>query len=79
MAGHMIEGTVGDKPMLADSAALIWMIEGQRHMRVHKGFMYVYDDDGCFLPFGGIPTRGSFAASACFLHLSRRHIQTHET
>ena len=24
-------------------------------MRVHKGFMYVYDDDGCFLPFGGIP------------------------
>ena len=55
VAGHMIEGTVGDKPMLADSAALIWMIEGQRHMRVHKGFMYVYDDDGCFLPFSGVP------------------------
>ena len=55
VAGHMIEGTIGDKPMLADSAALIWMIEGQRHVRVHKGFMYVYDDDGCFLPFSGIP------------------------
>ena len=24
-------------------------------MRVHKGFLYIYDDDGCFLPFGGIP------------------------
>ena len=34
VAGHMIEGTIGDKPMLADSAALIWMIEGQRHIRV---------------------------------------------
>ena len=55
VAGHMIEGTIGDKPMLADSAALIWMIEGQRHVRVHKGFMYMYDDDGCFLPLSGIP------------------------
>ena len=55
VAVHMTEGMAGDKPMLADSAALTWMIEGQRHMRVHKGFMYIYDDDGCFLPFNGIP------------------------
>ena len=55
VAGHMIEGTVGDKPMLADSAALIWMIEGQEYMRVPKGFIYMYDDDGLFLPFSGIP------------------------
>ena len=55
VAVHMTEGMTGDKPMLADSAAFTWMIEGQRHMRVHKGFMYIYDDDGCFLPFNGIP------------------------
>ena len=55
VAVHMTEGMAGDKPMLADSAALTWMIEGQRHMRVHKGFMYIYDDDGCFLPFNSIP------------------------
>ena len=55
VAVHMTEGMTGDKPMLADSAAFTWMIEGQRHMRVHKGFMHIYDDDGCFLPFNGIP------------------------
>ncbi|CAE7278855.1 unnamed protein product [Symbiodinium microadriaticum] len=31
------------------------VVEGDRHMRVHKGFLFVYDDDGCFMPFGGIP------------------------
>lgn len=55
VAAHMSEGKIGDKPMLPDAAAIVWMVEGDRHMRVHKGFLYIYDDDGCFLPFGGIP------------------------
>ena len=55
IAGHMSTGKIGDKPMLPDAAAILWMVEGDRHMRVHKGFLFVYDDDGCFMPFGGIP------------------------
>ena len=55
VAAHLVEGKISEKPMLADSAALTWMVEGERHMRVHRGFLYIYDDDGCFLPFGGIP------------------------
>ena len=55
VASHMTGGMIGEKPMLVDSAAITWMIEGFKHMRVHKGFMYIYDDDGCFLPFNGIP------------------------
>ena len=55
VATRMTEGVIGEKLMLADSAAVTWMIEGQRRVRVHKGFMYIYDDDGCFLPFNGIP------------------------
>ncbi|OLP88805.1 hypothetical protein AK812_SmicGene29789 [Symbiodinium microadriaticum] len=54
IAGHMSTGKIGDKPMPPDAAAITWMVEGDRHMRVHKGFLFVYDDDGCFMPFGGI-------------------------
>ncbi|CAE7264806.1 unnamed protein product [Symbiodinium sp. CCMP2592] len=54
VAAHLVEGKISDKPMLADAAVLTWMV-GSRHMRVHRGFLYIYDDDGCFLPFGGIP------------------------
>ena len=31
------------------------MMEGERHIRVHSGFCYVYDEEGTFLPFGGVP------------------------
>ena len=54
-AAHTPTGKIGDKPMLPDAATITWMVEGDRHMRVHKGFLFVYDDDGCFMPFGGIP------------------------
>ncbi|CAE7478378.1 unnamed protein product [Symbiodinium sp. CCMP2592] len=55
VAVHMTTGKIGDKPMLPDAAAITWMVEGDCHMRVHKGFLFIYDDDGCFMPFGGIP------------------------
>ena len=44
-----------DKLMLPDSASLLWMMEGEGHIRVHQGFSYVYDEDGTFLPFIGTP------------------------
>ena len=55
IASYMSEGKIGDKPTLPDAAAITRMIEGDRHMRVHKGFLYIYDGGGCFMPFGGIP------------------------
>ena len=56
VAASMASGRIPEKPMLADVAALAWMIEGGRHIRVHKGFLYIYNDDGSFLPFTGIPS-----------------------
>ncbi|CAE7201047.1 unnamed protein product [Symbiodinium sp. CCMP2456] len=55
VAAHLSEGKIAEKPMLPDAAAVTRMVEGDRHMRVHKGFLYIYDDDGCFMPSGGIP------------------------
>ena len=55
VAGYMVEGFIPEKPMLAETATVTWMLEGERHMRVHKGLLYIYDDDGSFLAFGGIP------------------------
>ncbi|CAE7544956.1 unnamed protein product [Symbiodinium natans] len=57
VAASMASGRIPEKPMLADVAALAWMIEGGRHIRVHKGFLYIYNDDGSFLPFTGIPSQ----------------------
>ena len=48
VAAHLSEGKIAEKLMLPDAAAV------DRHMRLHKGFLYIYDDDGCLMPFGGI-------------------------
>ena len=55
VAGYLCQARIGDRPMLADCAGLLWMMEGERHIRVHNGFCYVYDEEGTFLPFGGVP------------------------
>ena len=55
VAAYVSERNLSDKMMLADAAAVFWMVEGERHVRVHKGFLYMYNDDGSFVPFGGIP------------------------
>ena len=55
VAAHMSCSRLSDKLMLPDSASLLWMMEGERHIRVHQGFCYVYDEDGTFLPFTGTP------------------------
>ncbi|CAE7650574.1 unnamed protein product [Symbiodinium sp. CCMP2592] len=55
VGGYLCQARIGDRPMLADCAGLLWMMEGERHIRVHNGFCYVYDEEGTFLPFGGVP------------------------
>ena len=34
-----VEGFIPEKPMLAETATVTWMLEGERHMRVHKGLL----------------------------------------
>ena len=55
VAGYISEGHIGPTVMVADAAAIFWMVEGERHVRVHNGFLYIYDADGSFLTFKGIP------------------------
>ena len=55
LAAHFAEGRVPERPMLVDATVLIWMIEGERHLRVHRGFLYIYNEDGCFVMYSGIP------------------------
>jgi hypothetical protein len=46
---------LSDRMFVGDSAYLLWMIEGNLTIRVHSGFCYIYNDDGAFLPYSGIP------------------------
>jgi hypothetical protein len=55
VAGHVCQARLSDRVMMVDAAALLWMVEGDRHIRVHKGFCYIYDDNGAFVPYGGTP------------------------
>ena len=55
VAAHVCQARLGDRMMLPDSACLLWMIEGERHIRVHRGFCHIYDDNGAFVPYGGTP------------------------
>ena len=55
LAAHIAESKIPDRPMLTDLAAVAWLVEGERHMRVHKGFLWIFNGDGSFLPFSGIP------------------------
>ena len=55
VAAYISEGNVGNTVMVADAATIFWMVEGERHVRVEHGFLYIYDDDGSFLAFKGIP------------------------
>ena len=55
VAAYISEKNIADKITLADAATFLWLVEGGRHVRVHKGFLYIYNDDGSFVTFGGIP------------------------
>ena len=40
-ARYLSEKNVSDKLMLADAAAFLWLVEGERHIRVHDGFLNI--------------------------------------
>ena len=40
---------------------LLWVIEGRDYMRAHAGTCYLYDDDGAFVPYKGVPPEATFA------------------
>jgi len=44
-----------DRLFVGDNAFFLWLVEGDRHIRVHDGFCYIYNDDGAFLPYSGTP------------------------
>ena len=46
---------LSERMFVGDSAFLLWMIEGNKTIRVHSGFCYIYNDDGAFLPYTGTP------------------------
>jgi hypothetical protein len=55
LAAFLSESRLPDRPMVADIAALVWMLEGDRYLRVHKGFLYIYTDNGAFVSYAGTP------------------------
>ena len=54
------------KLFLGDAAFLLWLIEGEATIRVHSGFCYIYNDDGAFLPYSGIPPESVLARVSLF-------------
>ena len=39
---------------IGDNAFFLWLVEGDRFIRVHGGFCYIYNGNGAFLPYSGI-------------------------
>ena len=40
--------------------SLIWIIEGDRYIRAHRGVCYLYHTDGAFDPYNGVPPESTF-------------------
>ncbi|CAE7209382.1 unnamed protein product, partial [Symbiodinium microadriaticum] len=43
-----------------DFVSLIWIIEGGRYIRAHRGVCYLYHTDGAFDPYNGVPPESTF-------------------
>lgn len=50
-----------------DLVSLIWMIEGDRYIRAHRGVCYLYHSDGAFDPYNGVPPESTFYRLKKFL------------
>ena len=46
---------VGGRMFIGDNAFFLWLVEGDRFIRVHSGFCYIYNGNGAFQPYSGIP------------------------
>ena len=55
---------------IGDNAFFLWLIEGDRFIRVHAGFCYIYNGNGAFLPYSGIPPQSVlYRVSVFFMQL----------
>ncbi|CAE7587277.1 unnamed protein product [Symbiodinium natans] len=50
-----------------DFVGLIWIIEGERFLRAHRGVCYLYHDSGAFEAFNGVPPESTFHRLKNFL------------
>eukprot|EP00435_Cladocopium_sp_Y103_P017516 s1987_g4.t1 len=57
---------LGDRMFLGDNAFYLWLVEGESFIRVHNGFCYIYNDNGAFLPYSGIPPQAVLVRLATF-------------
>lgn len=57
---------LSERIFVGDSAFFLWLIEGDRFIRVHEGFCYIYNDNGSFLPYTGIPPQAVLLRVANF-------------
>eukprot|EP00435_Cladocopium_sp_Y103_P008302 s3962_g2.t1 len=57
---------LGDRMFLGDNAFFLWLAEGERFIRVHQGFCYIYNDNGAFLPYSGTPPQAVLVRVATF-------------
>jgi hypothetical protein len=39
---------------------LLWIIEGEDHLRIHNGVCYFYNEQGAFTAYKGIPPESTF-------------------
>ncbi len=52
---------------MREHVLLLYIIEGERFLRVHKGIAYFYHGDGAFQPFKGVPPEATFGRVKLFL------------
>ncbi len=45
---------------IREHVLLLWIIEGERFLRVHNGVCHLYHDEGAFQPYKGIPPEATF-------------------
>ena len=57
---------LSERIFVGDSAFFLWLLEGDRFIRVHEGFCYIYNDNGAFLPYTGIPPQAVLLRVANF-------------
>ena len=61
---------IGSRMFIGDNAFFLWLIEGDRFIRVHSGFCYIYNGNGAFQPYSGIPPQSVlFRVCTFFTHL----------
>eukprot|EP00438_Fugacium_kawagutii_P027022 Skav232520 [mRNA] locus=scaffold1096:926666:934699:- [translate_table: standard] len=57
---------LSDRLFMGDNAFFLWLVEGERYIRVHDGFCYIYNENGAFLPYTGIPPQAVLVRLATF-------------